>query len=411
MTPEKTTFYYDEALAGFGMKIAPTGTRSWIVEFRPGAGGRSVTKKRMRIGGMELSPDQARASAEKVLASVSLGSDPSAERAGERGALSVAEIADRFMRDHVKKKRKANSVEGYEGIIEKHIKPAIGKKAAEKVTRADLAKLHNKVSEKRADGTGGPYAANKMLAVLSKLFNWAGDLGLIKEGTNPTQKIERFNEEQRERFLTGEELERLGAALIEAETVGIPHDVEGDGENSRHRKKAHQRHVVYSPHITGAIRLLLLTGCRLREVLHLRWSEVDFERGLLFLPDSKTGRKTVVLSEAAIDVLKSIPQIGEYVVSSESAGTPEEKPRHDVKKPWAAISERAGLKGLRIHDLRHTFASVGAGGGLGLPVIGKLLGHSQASTTQRYAHLDVDPVRRAADIIAGNIASKIGGKH
>ncbi|SPL63731.1 Integrase [Ochrobactrum soli] len=118
-----------------------------------------------------------------------------------------------------------------------------------------------------------------------------------------------------------------------------------------------------------------------------------------------------MLSEAAIDVLKSIPQIGEYVVSSESAGTPEEKPRHDVKKPWAAISERAGLKGLRIHDLRHTFASVGAGGGLGLPVIGKLLGHSQASTTQRYAHLDVDPVRRAADIIAGNIASKIGGKH
>lgn len=411
MTPEKTTFYYDGALTGFGMKIAPTGAKSWFVEYRPGAGGRSVTKKRMRIGGMELSPDQARTAAEKVLASVSLGGNPAADRAGERAALSVAEIADRFMRDHVRKKRKENSVEGYEGAIETHIKPAIGKKAAEKVTRADLTKLHNSVSEKKEDGTGGPYAANKMLAVLSKLYNWAGDLGLIKEGTNPTQKIERFYEEQRERFLTGEELERLGAALIEAETIGIPHDVEGDGENSRHRKKAHQRHVVYSPHITGAIRLLLLTGCRLREVLHLRWSEVDFDRGLLFLPDSKTGRKTVVLSEAAINVLKSMPQIGEYVVSSESAGTPDEKPRHDIKKPWAAISARAGLKGLRIHDLRHTFASVGAGGGLGLPVIGKLLGHSQASTTQRYAHLDVDPVRRAADIIAGNIASKIGGKH
>lgn len=408
---EKITTYYDADLRGFGMRVMPSGVKSWIVEYRPGAGGRSIAKKRFRIGGMELSPEQARTAAEKVLASVSLGSDPAADRAGERGALSIAEIADRFMRDHVKKKRKANSVEGYEGIIEKHIKPAIGKKAAEKVTRADLTKLHNQVSEKQADGTGGPYAANKMLAVLSKLFNWAGDLGLIKEGTNPTQKIERFKEEQRERFLTGEELERLGAVLIEAETTGIPYDVEGDGENSRHRKKAHQRHVVYSPHITGAIRLLLLTGCRLREILHLRWSEVDFERGLLFLPDSKTGRKTVVLSEAAIDVLKSIPQIGEYVVASESAGLLDEKPRHDLKKPWAAISERSGLKGLRIHDLRHTFASVGAGGGLGLPVIGKLLGHSQASTTQRYAHLDVDPVRRAADIIAGNIASKIRGQH
>jgi len=407
---EKITTYYDEDLRGFGMRVMPSGVKSWIVEYRPGAGGRSIAKKRFRIGGMELSPEQARTAAEKVLASVSLGSDPAADRAGERGALSIAEIADRFMRDHVKKKRKANSVEGYEGIIEKHIKPAIGKKAAEKVTRADLVKLHNKVSEKQADGTGGPYAANKMLAVLSKLFNWASDLGLIKEGTNPTQ-FERFNEEQRERFLTGEELSQLGAALVEAETIGIPHDVEGDEENSRHRKRAHQRHVVYSPHITGAIRLLLLTGCRLREVLHLRWSEVDFERGLLFLPDSKTGRKTVVLSEAAIDVLKSVPRIGEYVVASESAGTPDEKPRHDLKKPWAAISQRAGLKGLRIHDLRHTFASVGAGGGLGLPVIGKLLGHSQASTTQRYAHLDIDPVRRAANIIAGNIASKIGGKH
>ncbi|MGH6774579.1 tyrosine-type recombinase/integrase [Brucella tritici] len=410
MTPEKTTFYFDETLAGFGMKVAPTGTKSWIVEYRPGAGGRSVTKKRMRIGGMELSPDQARTAAEKVLASVSLGGNPAADRAGERAALSVAEIADRFMRDHVRKKRKENSVEGYEGAIEKHIKPAIGKKAAEKVTRADLTKLHNKVSEKQADGTGGPYAANKMLSVLSKMYNWAGDLGLIKEGTNPAQKIERFDETPRERFLTGEELERLGAALIEAETSGIPYEVEADGENSRHRKQGHQRHVVYDAHITGAIRLLLLTGCRLREILHLRWSEVDFERGLLFLPDSKTGRKTVVLSDAAIEVLKLIPQIGVYVVASESAGLPEEKPRHDIKKPWAMITARAGLKGLRIHDLRHTYASIGAGGGLGLPVIGKLLGHSQASTTQRYAHLDVDPVRRAANIIAGNISGKLGGK-
>jgi integrase len=410
VTPEKNTFYFDDKLVGFGLKITPTGARSWFVEYRPGAGGRSVTKKRMRIGGMELSPDQARAAADKLLSAVSLGSDPAADRAGERGALSVAEIAERFMNEHVRKKRKDNSIDNYEDVFEVHVKPAIGKKSADLITRSDLTKLHNQVGEKKADGTGGPYIANKMLAVLSKMYNWAGDLELVKQGYNPTQKIERFGEEPRERFLTGEELERLGAALNEAETGGIPYNVSGDNEKSRHRKGEHTRHIVYGAHVTGAIRLLLLTGCRLREILHLRWSEVDFDRGLLFLPDSKTGRKTVVLSDAAIEVLKSIPRIGIYVVASESAGMKDEKPRHDIKKPWATISERADLKGVRLHDLRHTYASVGAGGGLGLPVIGKLLGHSQASTTQRYAHLDVDPVRRAANIIAGNISGKLGGK-
>lgn len=409
--PQKNTFYFDDKLVGFGLKITPKGAKSWFVEYRPGAGGRSVTKKRMRIGGVELSPDQARAAAEKLLSSVSLGSDPAADRAGERGALSIADVADRFMSEHVRKKRKENSVDNYEDVFEVHVKPAIGKKAANGITRSDLTKLHNKVGEKKPDGTGGPYIANKMLAVLSKMFNWAGDLEIIRKGHNPTTKIERFSEEPRERYLTGEELERLGAALNEAETSGIPYNVAGDNEKSRHRKGEHTRHIVYSAHITGAIRLLLLTGCRLREILHLRWAEVDFERGLLFLPDSKTGKKTVVLSEAAIEVLKSIPRIGIYVVASESAGMKDEKPRHDIKKPWATISERADLKGLRIHDLRHTYASIGAGGGLGLPVIGKLLGHSQASTTQRYAHLDVNPVRRAADLIADNIAEKLRKKH
>lgn len=242
---DKITTYYDTDLRGFGLRIMPSGVKSWVVEYRPGAGGRNVAKRRLRIGGIELSPEQARTLAEKVLASVSLGGDPAAERAGDRAAISVSDLADRFMKEHVRKKRKTNSVEGYNAIFEVHVKPAIGKKSAEKVTRADLAKLHNKVSEKQADGTGGPYTANKMLAVLSKMFNWASGMRLIKEGHNPAQGIERFDEAPRERFLTGEELERLGAALIEAETTGIPFDVEGDGEKSRHHKQAHQRHVGY----------------------------------------------------------------------------------------------------------------------------------------------------------------------
>jgi integrase len=123
-----------------------------------------------------------------------------------------------------------------------------------------------------------------------------------------------------------------------------------------------------------------------RLVLHLRWEHVDFERGLLLLPDSKTGKKAIVLNAPALDVLVNLPRLGAYVIAGQSAGTEEERPRHDLKRPWQAVAKRAGLEGVRIHDLRHTHASVGAGAGLGLPIIGKLLGHAQTSTTARYAH-------------------------
>jgi len=154
----------------------------------------------------------------------------------------------------------------------------------------------------------------------------------------------------------------------------------------------------------------MLTGCRLREILNLRWDEYDQKRGLLLLPDSKTGKKTVVLSAAAQVELDNLPRIGGYVIASRSVATEDEKPRSDLKKPWAAIAGRAGIADVHIHDLRHTFASVGAGGGMSLLTIGKLLGHADAATTQRYAHLHVDPTRAAADAIAGQIAAAIGGK-
>jgi integrase len=145
------------------------------------------------------------------------------------------------------------------------------------------------------------------------------------------------------------------------------------------------------------LRLLLFTGARLREILHLKWENVDLERGLLFLADSKAGRKTLVLNAPAMAVLVSLPRVGSYVIAGDTAGTKGEKPRADLKRPWRTIAKRAGLDGVRLHDLRHTYASFGAGGGLGLPIIGKLLGQTQASTTQRYAHLDNDPLRRATN--------------
>lgn len=194
----------------------------------------------------------------------------------------------------------------------------------------------------------------------------------MPEGYNPARGVEKFKETARERFLNADELERLGAAIREAETIGLPWDMDDAAPNAKHLPRS-KRITKISRWATGAVRLLILTGCRLREILHLKWEYVDFERGALFLPDSKTGKKTVVLNAPALAVLAGLERIGPYVIPGDDI----EKPRSDLKRPWAAVSKRAGLQGVRLHDLRHTYASFGVGGGLGLPIIGKLLGHLQ----------------------------------
>jgi integrase len=263
------------------------------------------------------------------------------------------------------------------------------------VTRADVIDLHSAIGK-----TSGKFVANRALAVISAVFNWSDP-----DGKNPAKGIERFREDGRERFLTTEEMRRLGAAMREAETIGLLHSP----STSKHAPKDKTR-TIYGVHAVGAIRLLMLTGCRLREILDLEWSHVDAERGLLFLPDSKTGRKTVVLSSFAQDALTALPCVGRYVIAGRDAGTKREQPRADIKKPWSAICARAGLEGLRIHDLRHSFASVGAGSGLGLSVVGDLLGHTDSKTTARYAHIAAEASRRAAEAIAGQIAAAMEGK-
>ena len=244
-----------------------------------------------------------------------------------------------------------------------------------------MAKLH--LGMKHA-----PYQANRLLAVVGSMYSFGDKHGLTPEDFNPARKIERFPETSRERFLTTEELEKLGQVFRELEESGRF----GTG--------------------IQALMFLLLTGARLNEVLKLKWSYVDLERGLLLLPDSKTGKKAITLNSASAAILgelrnkADVKNNGEYVFY----GVDPEIPRSDLKKPWAAVTEAAGLNGLRIHDLRHSFASVGAGAGLGLPIVGKLLGHTQASTTQRYAHLDVDPLRRAADAIGTAIMTALDAK-
>jgi integrase len=207
--------------------------------------------------------------------------------------------------------------------------------------------------------------------------------------------------------LTADELMRLGDAIREAETIGLPYEID-KRKKAKHAPKEANRRTKIGPHAAAAVRLLILTGARLREILHLKWGHVDLERGLLLLPDSKTGKKAIVLNAPARDLLANLPRVGEYVIAGQAAGTDEDKPRADLNRPWRAIVKRAALTGLRIHDLRHTHASVGAGLGLGLPIIGKLLGHTQPSTTARYAHLDADPLRRASDHIGSRLAAAMG---
>ena len=286
----------------------------------------------------------------------------------------------------------------YEIAIRRHANPEIGRIKLDQVTTDDLSRLH------AAIGRTKPMTANRVMECISSIFRYAATCNLIPTGHNPTRGIRAFREQRRKRFLSSEELARLGEALREAETIGTPYDVDESKPSSKHAPKPENRRIKIDNYTASAFRLLILTGARLREILNLRWDYVDLQRGLLLLPDSKTGRKAIVLNAPAIAVISSLERKGQYVIFSEQ----DDKPRADLNRPWPTISARAGLVGVRIHDLWHTHASVGAGAGLGLLIIGKLLEHTQASTTQRYAHLDFDPLRRASDKIAANISKAMG---
>lgn len=402
---DKPTIYFDTDLKGFGLMVQPSGTRSWIVEYRVGAGGRSAAKKRMVLGKNSdlLPPETAREMAKTTLARVHVGANPAAQRSDERSSATIKTLCELFLERHVEAKRKARTAELYRQIISTHIVPRLGSVRAVSLTRADVADMHAAIA-KPVDGVGGRYVANRSVAILSAIYGWADGAGLVPDDFNPTRKVEKFEERSRERYLTTSELERLGAVLRQAETTGLGWRLDDTKPTSKHTPKAN-RVTIVPVHVTAAIRLLMFTGCRLREILNLEWRDVDLERGLLFLPDSKTGKKTVVLASPALTILDGLPRVGRYVIAGDTAGQKDEVPRADLKRPWAAVTNAAELNGLRLHDLRHTFASIGVGGGLGLPIIGGLLGHADTKTTQKYAHLDADPARVAANVIAGKISA------
>jgi integrase len=365
------------------------------VSARAGIGRRARVRK-VTLGTVgKLAPDVARELAQKALGSVAHGQDPAADRAQDRAGLTVKELIEAFLSEHVQKLKPATAAR-YGHLLGHWVAPQFGTAKADSVNRAAVAKFHSKMK-------GNPVSANRMLGAVSSMYGFAQRRGYVPEGFNPATRIQKYAEQRRERFLTTMELGLIGDALREAETTGIPWEVEETKPNAKHIPKQ-DRQTVFSPIVTAALRLLLLTGCRLREILDLKWDYFDIERGLLLLPDSKTGRRTIVLSAPALAVLAGLPRLGPYVVP----GTDPQRPLYDLKRVWSAVSRRAGLQGVRIHDLRHTYASFGAGGGLGLPIIGKLLGHTQASTTSRYAHLDNDPLRRAANQIGGEPAAALG---
>jgi len=413
----KPYIVYDTDVKGFGVRVMPEkrkgeessgpekkkpiGKKSWIVEYRPGAGGRACAKRRYKFGEVGvLSAEKARAHAQRLLAQVRLGGDPAATARDERKQLTVAELIDEYLVE-VDARLKPRTAAFYRDILHRLVKPELGSRKVDAITRPMVSRLRLSLKDT-------PYQANHMLAVVKAMYSHAEAHHLVSEGFNPARKIPKFPEPGRERFLTNEELDRLGATLREAETVGIPWEVDLTKPTAKHLAGEANRRVRLSPHAVGAIRLLLFTGCRLREILSLEWEHVDLDRGLLFLPDSKTGRKTVVLNAPAMAVLATLPRVGRYVIAGAAAGTKQERPRADLKRPWETICRRAAIKGVRIHDLRHTHASIAAAGGLGLPVIGKLLGHKQAATTARYAHLDIDPQRRASEFIGAQLVERMG---
>jgi integrase len=410
-------FLWDQDLKGFGVVAMPSGGKIYVAQFR--LGGKS---RRMKLGEHgRLTPDEARTFAKEVLGAVAKGLDPIEERRARQRVRSFKDVAEDFLRLHVAQKRKERTQDEYSRLLRLHIYPALGSKAVTSIGKADVARLHDAMASK-------PSAANRCLALFDAVWNWAVRRGEIAALPSPTKGLERNPERSRERYLTPDELRRLGKALKDAETVGIPWKVNEAGPKAKHLAKVANRATVVDPYAVAAIRLLMLTGARLREILTARWDYIDWDRGLMFLPDSKTGRKTLYLSNVALGILEGLPKVAgnPHIIPGEGKG----KPRADLKRPWAAITRAAGLtedvpegkagKGkasraakarskpsVRIHDLRHTFAAMGAGSSLGLPVIGKLLGHSQARTTQRYAHLDADPLHKAANLIGSQITAAL----
>ena len=371
---DKDVVVWDESLTGFGLRAKPSGAKSFIVQYR-NKNGRS---RRLSIGQAgKLTLDQARKAAKRVLGEVADGKDPAEERQMARRGESIDQLCDLYMKDHCARRCKDSTIAAHEWLMKRFIRPRLGNRKLLELRPADVAKLH-------ADLQDTPYNANRVLGLLRAMLNCAERWEMIPRGANPAAHIKPFPEKKRERYLTQDELEGLMAVLA---------DGEADGS--------------IDPYIAAAIRLLIFTGCRLGEILTLEWTSVDLAKGRLVFEKHKTdqhGAKIIPLNAPAQELLANLPrQEGNpYVIVGEVPGN------HliNLQKPWRRIRALAGLDDVRIHDLRHSFASFAVGAGLSLPIIGGLLGHKSVQTTARYAHLAHDPLKQASDLVGTVITAR-----
>ncbi len=364
---DKDAVFWDRELPGFGVRVYPSGSKVFVVQTRTGGKSKRITLGRYGV----LTADQARKMAIKSLMALKSGQDPQARPAS---TVTVNELVALYFRDHVAHHCKASTAKAYRRLVDRFILPAYGRLPVEKVDREHIAKLHRKLGDR-------PCQANRVLEIAVKLFNLA-DEWKLRTGGNPCRFVRKYPEQRRERFLTDAEFRRLGDVLNEMEADGsLP------------------------TYPAAAIRLLMLTGCRRNEIVTLEWKNVDLEAGELRLPDSKTGPRMVPLSPVAAQLLRELPRVQDnpHVIPGFRPG----KHLADLNHYWDRVREKADLAEVRLHDIRHSFASRALALGESLSMIGKLLGHSKIDTTSRYAHLARDSIKASSARVADSIGADI----
>ncbi|MDE0488604.1 MAG: tyrosine-type recombinase/integrase [Gammaproteobacteria bacterium] len=370
---DREAVYWDSTLSGFGVRVYPSGSKVYLVQTR--AAGKS---RRLTIGRHGLiTADQARQKAARIIADIKAGNEPVLHNgsAPVDAGPTVAEVAERFMTEHVAVRCKPTTQRHCRDIIDRHLLPKLGNVRLGRIGRERVAALQYGLHET-------PTMANKVVDMLSRLFNMAELWGIAPGGGNPCRFVRKYKERPRERFLSDEEFQRLGRVLGEVEAEGKVH-----------------------PSAVAAFRLLMLTGCRKSEILTLRWEDVDLEAGEIQLRDAKTGARAVAISPSARRVLEDLSRVpgNPWVIAGAIPG------RHyrNLNNAWLLIRTRAGLNDVRIHDLRHSFASRALALGESLPMIGKLLGHKKVQTTARYAHLARDSVKASAARVAESLRADL----
>jgi integrase len=377
--------HWDGVLTGFGVRVRVSGKKSFVAAYR--LGGRNTPWRRVTIAAVGgITVEEARKEAERIIAGARLGQDHAAQKAKKRAEMTVAEVCGLYLAEGCDTK-KPSTLSTDRGRIERHIKPLLGKRLIGEVTRADVEKFMRDVAKGktaadvktglfgRAIVEGGKGTATRTVGLLGGIFSFAVSRELRPD--NPVRGVKRYPDRKSETFLSPAELARLGEALSAAEASGA------------------------NPAAVAIIRLLAFTGARKSEIAKLSWSEVDLERGYIRLGDSKTGAKVFPIGAPVIEVLANLPRVegAPYVFPAASGGASFQ----GVDKVWRKVRAAGGFPSLRLHDLRHSFASAGLARGDALPVIGAILGHADVKTTSRYAHLADDPVRHVANAISKTV--------